>query len=157
MQTTRRSAAPSALDADQLSGAVRVLVRLQRLLERAEAGLTLPQYRVLALVALGDERSARLAERLAVRKPTMTAVVDGLVAAGHLRRVAIPGDRRGLRLSLTPQGLAALSRADDAFRARLEPVLLDTPDPERLLGLLLDLGRALDARHRAAMASGRHG
>src|SRR5262252_3799031 len=98
MQTT--PVATTALDADQLRGAVRVLVRLQRLLERADAGLTLPQYRVLALVALGDERSARLAEQLAVRKPTMTAVVDGLVAAGHLRRTAIPGDRRGLRLSL---------------------------------------------------------
>jgi DNA-binding MarR family transcriptional regulator len=149
--------ATCALDADQLRGAVRVLVRLQRLLERADAGLTLPQYRVLALVAHGDERSARLAEQLAVRKPTMTAVVDGLVAAGHLRRVAIPGDRRGLGLNLTPQGRAALGRADEAFRARLEPVLLDTEDPERLLGLLLDLGRALDARHRAAMAAGRHG
>lgn len=140
------------IDAERLRGAVRVLVRLQRVLEPAAAGLTLPQYRVLALVAAGGERSARLAEQLSVRKPTLSAVVDGLVAAGHLQRVAIPGDRRGLRLSITAAGREALGRADQTLSARLEPLLLQTTDPDRLVELLLELRPALDARHQPPRA-----
>ena len=65
---------------------MRALALAARKLERATGDLTLAQYRVLALVAGGDERSSLVAERLAVAKPTITAVVDGLVERGLPRR-----------------------------------------------------------------------
>jgi len=40
------------------------------------------------LAGAGGERSARLAERLAVAKPTLTATAAGLVDAGYAQREA---------------------------------------------------------------------
>jgi DNA-binding MarR family transcriptional regulator len=54
--------------------ALRILARLSRVMGSADSGLTVPQYRTLCALSEGGERSARLAERLAVRKPTLTAV-----------------------------------------------------------------------------------
>jgi DNA-binding MarR family transcriptional regulator len=135
-------------------GAVRVLARLSRVLESADAGLTVPQYRMLSALSEGGQRSARLAERLAVRKPTVTALADGLIAAGYVARESEEGDRRIVRLSLTEAGQDALRRADAAYLARLEPLLAEVPDPERFVGDLLAVGAALDAR-LAQQAAGR--
>ena len=44
--------------------------------------LGLAHYRFLALVAGGDERASRLAERLALGKPAVSAAVGALVAQG---------------------------------------------------------------------------
>ena len=85
-----------------------MLARLYRLIERVESGLTLPQYRVLSALDQGGVRSAHLAERLAVRGPTLTAIADGLVAAGYATRESEPGDRRVVRLHATDAGRAAL-------------------------------------------------
>src|SRR5207244_3727706 len=54
-----------------LGPAIRTLSRLARVLERgcADGDLSLPQYRLLAMVASGGQRSTALAERLAVAKP----------------------------------------------------------------------------------------
>src|SRR5690349_20856452 len=100
-----------------LRRAARALALAARSLERsaAENDLTLAQYRVLALVAAGDERSSLLANRLAVAKPTITAVVDGLVERGFVVREAIAGDRRSLRLGVTPAGTAALHSAEQSM------------------------------------------
>jgi DNA-binding MarR family transcriptional regulator len=100
--------------------AVRVLARLNRVLETVDSGLTLPQYRVLMALSHGGVRSAMLAERLAVRRPTLTAVADGLVAAGYAVRESEPGDRRVVRLHVTEAGRAALRRADEAYLAKIE-------------------------------------
>src|SRR3954454_25387708 len=95
---------------DDATTAVRALALAARALERAcGAGeLTLAQYRVLALVVAGDERSSLLATRLPAAKPTITAVVDGLVERGLLERGAVAGDRRSIRLGLTKDGDRAL-------------------------------------------------
>lgn len=131
-----------------------MLARLSRVLESADAGLTVPQYRMLSALSEGGQRSARLAERLAVRKPTVTALADGLIAAGYVARESEEGDRRIVRLSLTGAGQDALERAEAAYLARLEPLLAEVPDPERFVGDLLAVGAALDAR-LAQQAAGR--
>jgi DNA-binding MarR family transcriptional regulator len=115
------------------SRAVLTVMRLFRALERVDAGLTPQQYRILKLAGAGGERSARLAERLAVAKPTLTTTADGLVAAGYMRRGAEAGDRRVVRLCLTPAGHEALSRADAAYAAWLD----------RLLGAMDEADQAL--------------
>jgi DNA-binding MarR family transcriptional regulator len=132
--------------------ALRVLARLGRLLEAVESGLTLPQYRVLAMISHGGVRSARLAERLAVRRPTLTAIADGLVAAGYVARESEPGDRRVVRLQVTDAGREALRRADGAYVARLGPILAETGVSDRIVGDLLAIGEVLDERLRQKVA-----
>ena len=88
----------------ELAPAVRGLALAARSLEQAAGDLTLAQYRVLAFVAAGNERSSLVAEGLALAKPTVTAAVDGLVERELLTREAVEGDRRSLRLAVTARG-----------------------------------------------------
>ena len=81
------------LDGQTVQVAVLAVMRLFRALERVDTGLTPQQYRILKLAGAGGERSARLAERMAVAKPTLTATADALVAAGYAQREAEAGDR----------------------------------------------------------------
>ncbi|MGH9150616.1 MAG: MarR family winged helix-turn-helix transcriptional regulator, partial [Acidimicrobiales bacterium] len=76
--------------------AARAAARLSKALELSLAplDLTLPQYRLLAYLSGGPERATALAERLEVRPPSLTALVDGAVARGLVERAATPGDRR---------------------------------------------------------------
>jgi len=117
------------LDVPTAQEAVLTVMRLFRALERIDTGLTAQQYRILKLAGAGGERSARLAERLAVAKPTLTAIADGLVAAGYARRDPEPGDRRVVRLCLTESGHAAVGRADAAYGQWLDQVLAQASAP----------------------------
>ena len=91
--------------------------------------LSLPQYRMLGLLDEHSAVSSDLAERLAVRPPTVTAVVDGLVARGLVGRHPVAGDRRRVDHRLTPEGLAVLGAADAAVEARLHVVTDAMADP----------------------------
>lgn len=141
-----------ALDEETASRAVLTVLRLFRALERVDTGLTPQQYRILKLAGAGGERSARLAERLAVAKPTLTATADGLVAAGYAQREAEPGDRRVVRLCLTTAGHAALDHADAAYARWLGPLLGATGDRSEMLQALQALDAAMDERRRARLA-----
>jgi len=112
-------------------GAARALARLARHVEQAldPLELSLPQYRVLSLLADGSSASSALAGRLAVSPPSVTAVVDGLVTRGLVERQADPGDRRRLTLLLTPDGVALLRRAEAAVDERLGMVAEYLEDP----------------------------
>ena len=142
---------PGAVTVDVQSAqeAVLTVMRLFRALERVDTGLTPQQYRILKLAGAGGERSARLAERLAVAKPTLTATADGLVAAGYAQREAEAGDRRVVRLRLTATGRAALERADTAYAGWLGPLLGATNDMTGVLEAFRDLDAAMDERRRA--------
>jgi DNA-binding MarR family transcriptional regulator len=145
-------AGAGTLDAERVEAAVLTAMRLYRALERVDAGLTPRQYRMLKLAGAGGERSARLAEKLAVAKPTLTATADGLVAAGYAEREAEAGDRRVVRLRLTDRGREAVERADAAYAAWLTPVLEATGDSGGTLDSLSHLDQAMDERRRARQA-----
>ena len=127
---------------------------LARVLERAAGDLTLPQYRVLALVAAGDERATRLAGRLAITKPSVSAVVDGLVERGLLAREPVEGDRRAIRLRLTRPGNRALAEAETAMAERLEPLVHAMSDRAGFVDGLDQLDLAMLERARERSASG---
>jgi DNA-binding MarR family transcriptional regulator len=137
------------LDADEVTQAILVILRLNRGLDCVDAGLTPAQYRIMKLAGAGGERSTRLAQRLAVAKPTLTALADGLVTAGYARRTAEPGDRRVVRLTLTEAGQAALDRADAAYAAWLTGLLTATGEPATVLAALGQLDSALTETRRA--------
>lgn len=138
---------------DQLRGAVRTLALVARSLERAAGDLTLPQYRVLLLVAGGDRRASRLAGRLAVAKPTVTAVVDGLVERGLVVREPEPEDRRATRLVITRAGRRALERAERAMTRRLAQLAPTTPACRALAAALAGVDQVLDAERAARLAA----
>jgi long-chain acyl-CoA synthetase len=122
------------------------------MLERGAGDLSLPQFRVLALVDEGGERASHLAERLAVAKPTVTAVVDGLVERGYLSRSADADDRRATRITLTAAGRRALWDAEAAMDDRLADVVAHADDPGAVGEALADLEQALDRMRAERLA-----
>jgi DNA-binding MarR family transcriptional regulator len=138
---------------ERLADAVLTILRISRGLERIEAGVSPQQYRMLKLIGAGGERSARLADKLSVARPTLTATADSLVAAGLACRETEQGDRRVVRLRLTDAGQAAIVRADAAYSSWLEQVLAATGQSEQILADLRLLDTALTERVRARMAA----
>ena len=101
----------------------RTIARLARTVERAlaEADLSLAQYRVLAFLSEVDGAAASVvAGRLGVSRPSVTGIVDGLVARGLVERQESTEDRRRVEHHLTPTGLEALAAADLATSQALD-------------------------------------
>jgi long-chain acyl-CoA synthetase len=131
---------------------VLTLIWVARELERACADLTLPQYRLLALIVRGEERASSLAGRLALARPTVSAAVETLVANGMVERTAVDGDRRAVRLTITPVGRAALELAEHAMREKLDALLAHVRDTSVVEDALAQLAGALTAqRERGGM------
>jgi long-chain acyl-CoA synthetase len=84
--------------------------------------LTLAQYRVLAILGDGCEAASSLARKLAVSRPSVTGVVDGLVARGLVRRDHTDDDRRRIDVGLTDAGRELLAAADSAVEQRMERI-----------------------------------
>ncbi|MBL7494286.1 winged helix-turn-helix transcriptional regulator [Frankia sp. AgB1.9] len=124
--------------------AVRALVGAARVLERASGELSLAQYRVLASVAAGDERASRIAARLALGKPTISATVESLRQRGLLTRAAVDDDQRAAALRLTDDGQAILDAAERAMLDRLGELAARTPEPAAVLDALRALDGAVD-------------
>jgi long-chain acyl-CoA synthetase len=103
----------------------RIVAWLARQAEHAlaEQDLSLPQFRVLILLAEGMALPSSMADSLDVRRPSVTAVVDGLVARGYVVREPDENDRRKVSHSLTDAGHRALEIADGLVEARLRSIL----------------------------------
>jgi DNA-binding MarR family transcriptional regulator len=130
---------------DDTAAAVRAVAFTARKLERELGEMTLPQFRVLTLVASSVERANRIAELAAVSRPSLTGLLDGLEARGWVRRVDVVGDRRGVLLEVTDAGQRALASAEQAMARSLDELLDIVPTDQRgqaLQGLAV-LGHAL--------------
>jgi DNA-binding MarR family transcriptional regulator len=128
---------------------VRTLARISRLLESSCEGLTLSQYRVLGRVLAGEERPSRISAELLLTKPTISAVLDGLAAAGHITREPDPDDGRMIRLAPTVKGRRAYRSADAAMAARLDALLDATPDRHSFVVALDAIASQLDVEFAA--------
>ena len=130
-----------------------IIARLGRVVERslADLELTLPQYRVLAILDRGAEDGVALARKLSVRPPTVTAVVDGLVARGLVNRQPDRTDRRKVSHTVSAAGHDLSLRAQAAATQGLQQVAdRIEPDSARVaVDALAIWDRAL-ARDRAA-------
>lgn len=107
-----------------MDGTGRVLARLARQVEvgLATVDLSLAQYRFLALLAEGSSAASALASGLAVSRPSVTAVADGLVSRGLVERRGDDDDRRVVGHTLTAKGRQMLEEADQAVSARLDEI-----------------------------------
>ncbi len=135
--------------------AVRALARASRLLERASGELSLAHYRVLSAIAAGDERASRVAQRLALGKPAVSAAVESLRQRGLLTRSDVAGDHRAAALRLTDQGRALLDNVETDMISRIVALQDRTPDGERFLEALGWLGAAIDEAAEERMANRR--
>ncbi|MBS1892759.1 MAG: winged helix-turn-helix transcriptional regulator [Actinobacteria bacterium] len=142
--------------------ALRALARMARQLERSSGGLNLAHYRVLAAVADGDERASRVAARLALGKPTVSAAVESLTKRGLLSREEAADDGRATTLALTPSGRLALATVEEEMLGRLDDLCSRTADPDAVIAALAQLGDALDevaderlAARKAGRAAGK--
>ena len=116
----------------------------------AQMDLTLPQYRVLGILAEGSAAASGLAGRLAVRPSSVTAIIDGLVARGLVDRKHDEGDRRRIALRLTEEGARIVAEADLAVDAYLSSIAACLPNEDELMVLRsLELwGQALTKFHQ---------
>lgn len=73
-------------------------------------GLTITEWRVLSTLLDAGVVSVGYLARIATSKqPTVTRVVDKMVLAGYVHRVAHDGDRRVTLVEITPVGKALIS------------------------------------------------
>lgn len=109
-------------------------------------GLTIPEWRVIAVLALDPGISAaEVAERTAMDKVAVSRAVRRLLATGRARRETAAGDRRRSVLELTAEGRRIYRRITPALRRY---------EAELLAGLSAREQRLLDAflrrlEHRA--------
>jgi DNA-binding MarR family transcriptional regulator len=114
----------------------------------AETGLDRRSYHVLGkLRRVGPpyRRSAgQLAEHMGLSSGAMTNRLDRMEAAGLVRRLPDPSDRRGTLVEPTAAGLATWDRAvgTQAAREAMVAAVLDTKEREELHRLLRILMRA---------------
>ena len=114
------------------SSAIRLLRSLRR--EDDGSGLSAPRLSALsAIVFAGPMSLAELAAAEQVKPPTMSRIVDALVARELVTRVAKPGDRRSVEIAATKAGAQWL----DAGRER------------RVHALIARLRKLADSERRA--------
>lgn len=110
---------------------------------RREHGTTLPRFDVMA--ALWRRREgvtmSELSRMLLVSNGNATAVVDRLESDGLARREAEDGDRRRIRVRLTPDGLTTFEAMAEGHEAEVDAIFAGLSGDD--LDMMRDiLGRA---------------
>jgi DNA-binding MarR family transcriptional regulator len=100
--------------ADALQAATRILAGVAlRSLEALDSAVTLPQFRLLAVLAdLGPVPSGQAARTLGLDPSTVTRLADRMVAAGHVTRGTDARHRGVVALELTASGRELVAVAD---------------------------------------------
>ncbi|MBM3679697.1 MAG: MarR family transcriptional regulator [Actinobacteria bacterium] len=131
-----------------VEGVVDRLFSLRRHLQRsmdatlAGLGLTWEDFKVLSTLGISPSRrrsAGELARKLEITSGSMTNRIDRLEAAGLVRRVPNPDDRRGVLVELTSEGLAAWQRSVEVQAGREQEIAtaaLERDELEQLNGYL---------------------
>lgn len=105
--------------------------------------LTPSQFDVIATLGDTDGMTcSELSAKTLVTKGTLTGVLDRLAAKGLIRRDAVEGDRRYIKICLTEKGDALFQKTFAAHIAFLRPLFeraLSQKDVEQARALLLRL------------------
>lgn len=136
---------------------VRVVARLSRAFETClgEESMTLPQFRLLAFLAEGEWAASVIADWLAVSRPSITALVDGLEEKGWVTREHSPSDRRRVLHRLTDAGHEQLATAAGRLESVLDSLFAHLEDGERdrVLEAFSSLETAMQRQREAVVRS----
>ena len=92
----------------------------------SEKGVPVDQWRILRVLHESDGLTMReLAEAVSLNRPTMTKVVDKLVADALAYRIPDPDDRRKVRIFLSNQGKSLFLQQDKHVSVHQELVETD--------------------------------
>lgn len=153
-------------DVDAVTRAVltasRLLVSVSaRSLAEVEERVTLPQFRMLVVLALqGATKLVALADLLQVAPSAAMRMVDRLIAAGLADRQTNPDNRRETLLRLTDEGRKAVDDVTARRRAEIAAIVAQLAPGQRaaLIEALRGRGRAARSRRgRRGAASARLG
>jgi DNA-binding MarR family transcriptional regulator len=130
--------------AEVLQAATRMLAGVAlRSVDVLEAAVTLPQFRLLAVLAdLGPVPSGQAARTLGLDRSTITRLADRMVAAGHVTRGTDPRHRGVVTLELTASGRDLVATANNWRQRELARILARLTPAEQAaviasLGLLV--------------------
>jgi len=94
--------------------------------------LSVPQFRALAYVRRHPGASlSAAAEHIGLTLPSVSTLIDGLVAQGLLARTPSPVDRRRITLALTARGAEVLATARRGAQAGLAARVAALPPIDR--------------------------
>jgi DNA-binding MarR family transcriptional regulator len=132
-KTKRPSNAPARDSGPELAlGTAQVLQAATRMLagvalrsvDVLDAAVTLPQFRLLAVLAdLGPVPSGQAARTLGLDRSTITRLADRMVAAGHVTRGIDPRHRGVVTLELTGSGRDLVATANNWRQRELARIL----------------------------------
>ena len=129
MSVSPRDCAHEVLDVVPL---VMRTIRTQMRQHRA-ADLSVPQFRALSYIDRNSGASlSAVAEHIGLTLPSMSKIVDGLVARKLVIRQTHPDDRRRMTLALTERGRSALESSREATRDCLAQTLGNLSSTDRL-------------------------
>jgi DNA-binding MarR family transcriptional regulator len=133
---------------DAVLTASRVLVAVAaRSLGDVAEEVTLTQYRTLVVLASrGPQSLAALAETVDVTSPTATRMCDRLIRKGLVQRRHDRGDRRLVRLTVTPKGRDLVDAVSERRRAEIAGLLCAIPTDQQ--------AALVDSLRRLAEAAG---
>lgn len=110
---------------DVVLGASRVLVAVaSRSLAQVADEVTLPQYRALVVLqSRGPQPARALAAELQIVPSSVTRLCDRLVAKGLIARAPVEGNRREVRVEVTPAGAAIVASVSRRRRDELRKLV----------------------------------
>jgi DNA-binding MarR family transcriptional regulator len=126
--------------------------------KRRAPGLSVPQFR--ALIFLNRHKGASLSDvagHVGLTLPSMSRMIDGLVARKLVARQMDVDDRRRVALTLTALGRGAMRSAYESTQARLAERLAALPAPDRttILKAMQALASTFRSRRERKAAAGR--
>ena len=153
-----KSKTPSPVAGRPADQSLRELVRVFGLLERfmqpyfAQFGISGAQWGVLRNLHRAEQeglaglRLTELGERLLIRPPSVTGVVDRLERVGLVKRDGLPADLRAKQVVLTLKGQQTVEQVLKNHETQIDTILdgLSLPEQAELHRLLSKLGQHLE-------------
>ncbi len=133
-----------------VSAATEVTAESDDVLRDAEAGITIKDWDVLALIhAMGPSRPSQVLRRVALtsRPQTLSSIIARLERRGLISRTPHPNDPRGVLVEVTPDGVAMVDKVFPFIARRVvRPFATHYTDDEiktlfALLSRISDKGR----------------
>jgi DNA-binding MarR family transcriptional regulator len=106
--------------------AIRSIVSLYREFEQVarRADISLGQYRTLLYLRTGPKNAGAIAAAGEIKKPTVSALLNGLRDKGWIATADDPADARVTQVVLTPAGKARMDAFELELAARIDPLML---------------------------------